>query len=301
MNDAWFTGPLVANSAATLPRGHVLAEPYLYDATTQGSFSSTGARQSAPHANSYGSLTYLIYGLSNRVGVGLIPTFTYNQVSQAPSSAGVQPGDLTAQAQVRLTNFRPCSAVPTVSVAVQQTFPTGRYDQLGDRLSDGVGAGAYTTNFAVYTQEYFWLPNHRIVRTRFNASEAISSHATVLDASVYGTSYGFRGTAHPGAAFFFDAAQEYSLTRRWVFSNDLLFRHNANTSLAGTYAPGTGGFPAGGAVATNSGPSDAFGFAPAVEYSWRSYIGVIFGVRTFAVGRNTSETITPAIAINYVH
>ena len=31
LDDAWWTGPMLAPSAATLPRGHFLIEPYLYD------------------------------------------------------------------------------------------------------------------------------------------------------------------------------------------------------------------------------------------------------------------------------
>ena len=31
MDDAWWTGPLLAASASSLPRGHFLVEPYLYD------------------------------------------------------------------------------------------------------------------------------------------------------------------------------------------------------------------------------------------------------------------------------
>jgi hypothetical protein len=30
-DDAWWTGPMLAPSAATLPRGHFLVEHYLYD------------------------------------------------------------------------------------------------------------------------------------------------------------------------------------------------------------------------------------------------------------------------------
>jgi hypothetical protein len=48
-------------------------------------------------------------------------------------------------------------------------------------------------------------------------------------------------------------------------------------------------------------PSDAWGLAPAVEYSWKPYLGVLLGVRLFSAARNSSDTITPAIAINFVH
>ena len=35
LDDAWWTGPMLAPSAATLPRGHFLIEPYLFDVIVQ--------------------------------------------------------------------------------------------------------------------------------------------------------------------------------------------------------------------------------------------------------------------------
>ena len=43
LDDAWWSGPMLAPSAATLPRGHFLIEPYLYDVI-------------ADHSNGFGSL-----------------------------------------------------------------------------------------------------------------------------------------------------------------------------------------------------------------------------------------------------
>jgi hypothetical protein len=83
--------------------------------------------------------------LTDRVAVGLIPTAGFVAVSDGPNSSGVRLGDAGLLAQYRLTQVRPGSSMPTVSIAVQETFPTGRFDRLGDRPSDGVGAGAYTT------------------------------------------------------------------------------------------------------------------------------------------------------------
>ena len=53
-DDAWWTGPLLAPNASTLPRGHFLIEPYLYDVI--------GA-----HSNGFGSLTYINYGLVKQI------------------------------------------------------------------------------------------------------------------------------------------------------------------------------------------------------------------------------------------
>src|SRR5689334_9183033 len=90
MSDAWWTGPMLANSAETLPPGHFLFEPYLYDVRRA-------------HTSTFGSNTYMLYGLVNRLSIGMIPVIGYNQVSHGPNSSSVNVGDWTLQAQYRLT------------------------------------------------------------------------------------------------------------------------------------------------------------------------------------------------------
>lgn len=46
MDDAWWTGRMLATLAATLPRGHFLIDPYLYDVTMQCRFDIDGVRRS---------------------------------------------------------------------------------------------------------------------------------------------------------------------------------------------------------------------------------------------------------------
>ena len=284
LNDAWWTGPMLAPSAATLPRGHYLIEPYLYDVM--------GA-----HSSGFGSLTYMLYGLADKFTVGAIPTAGYNTVSHGPDSSGIGLGDVSLQGQYRLRQFREGSWLPTASVAVQETLPTGKYDRLGQRPADGLGSGAYTTTLALYSQTYFWLPTGRILRMRFNISESISRSVNVEDVSVYGTAEGFRGHAKPGNAVFVDVAGEYSLTRRWVLALDATYRHQGNTPVNGynTLDPGHA------FLRINTGSTAAFGFAPAIEYNLTRTLGVLLGTRFIPPGRGTSLTITPAIAINYVH
>jgi hypothetical protein len=296
LDNAWWTGPLLAPSANTLPRGHVLIEPYLYDVISQGTYDSTGARHSTPQVNGFGSLTYINYGLFNKLTVGLIPVFGYNQVSRGLDSSGIGAGDLTVQVQYRLHLFHEGNWIPTTSLAIQETFPTGKYDNLDNRVSDGIGSGSYTTTLCFYTQTFFWMPNGRILRTRFNVTQAFSREATVQDVSVYGTTQGFRGHATPGAALFVDLAGEYSLTRSWVLALDATYRHEYNTAVTG-YNISSPADP----LSLNSGSSQAFALAPAIEYNFSSKVGVIVGMRAFPAGKNTSNSITPAIAVNIVH
>ncbi|WP_343230010.1 transporter [Rhodanobacter sp. DHG33] len=284
LDDAWWTGPMLANSAETLPQGHMLVEPYFYDVTSKGS-------------DAFGSRAYVLYGLTDRLTVGLIPIIGYNRVSNGPSSSGIGFGDQILQAQYRLTRFHEGSWLPTLAVQLQETLPTGRYDRLA-RASDGMGGGAWATTLGLNGQSYFWLPNGRLLRVRLNLTRTFNGDADVTGASVYGTAPGFRGTARPGDAFYMGTSFEYSVTRRWVLALDLFRSYGAATRVDGSTDP-VDALP----VPTHlqAGSSDVYGYAPAVEYSFNSSLGVLLGARVIVGGHNATRSVTPAIAINYVH
>jgi hypothetical protein len=300
MDDAWWTGPLLAASASTLPRGHFLVEPYLYDVITYGRYDTKGRRATTPHTNDFGSQSYVLYGLTDRVSIGLIPRFGFEKSSQGPGSSGVGMGDLTLQAQYRLTLFQEGSWVPTTSLVLGETLPTGRYDRLDQHPADGFGAGAYTTTVSLYSQEYLWLSTGRILRTRLDLSYSFSNEVALQGVSVYGTAAGFAGRASPGDSFTADSSWEYSVTRNWVLALDLVYERDASTRVVGSYTVGDGGGAHSSAVQVSSGPGRSFGLAPAIEYNWSPRMGVIVGVRFIPAGRNTSVTVTPVAAINMV-
>ncbi|MBO9663232.1 MAG: transporter [Dokdonella sp.] len=283
IDDAWFTGPMLAPSAGTLPRGHVLVEPYLYDVIS-------------PRADGFGSLTYLNYGLTDRLTVGLIPTFGYNRIGGGAGSSHLGVGDVSVQAQWRLTRFDADSGVPTMSINVQQSLPTGRFDRLGERPGDGLGSGARTTTLGWYMQTYFWMPNGRILRTRFNLSHAWSRSAGVGDVSVYGTAQGFHGRAKPGSVQTANLAFEYSLTQNWALALDLIYRHTGDTSVSGRSSP----YVTADDVRVEGGAGASFALAPAVEYNWSANLGLLLGVRVIPHTRAAPASVTPAVALNMV-
>jgi hypothetical protein len=279
--DAWWTGPLLAASPGSLVPGHFLIEPYVFDAIPRGYYDNGGRRHTGPHSKSFGSQSYVLYGLSDRVGVGLIPRLGFNEPSEGRSSSTVGVGDLTLQAQYGLTRFAEGTWIPSTAFVFQETLPVGKYDRLGDRPADGLGAGVYSTTLALYSQYFFWMPTGRILRTRLDLSYSISGSANLRDVSVYGTAQGFRGRARPGNSAIVNAAGEYSLTRNWVLALDVVYEHDSNTHVSGLGVPqssaGTGSPPA--AVELNSGPGHTWSLAPAIEYNFTSRVGVIAGAK----------------------
>ena len=292
MADAWWTGPLLASGASTLPKGRALIEPYLYDAKPYGVLDDKGKRHPAPDADTFGSQTYLLYGVTDTFTAGLIPRFGYSR-SGGRSSSSVQLGDLTVQGQYRLTQYKEGGRVPTISLMLQETLPTGRHDKLDNRPNDGFGSGAYATTLGLNSQTYFWTPNGRILRARLNLAYTRSAHAKVDGLSVYGTQAGFSGRAKPGDSFNVDLAFEYSLTRQWVAALDLAYQRDAATSVQGVNGAGL-------AYERRSPVSQALILAPAVEYNISPVLGVIAGARIIPAGRNTTASVTPVIAVNYV-
>ena len=209
-------------------------------------------------------------------------------------------GDLTLQASYRLTQFEKGRWMPTTAVVLQETLPTGKFDNLGSRPANGIGSGAYTTALALYGQSYFWLPNHRILRSRVNLTQTFSHSSAIENVSVYGTGEGFRGTAKSGATFAALGAIEYSITRRWVLALDVQFNRAWNTRVSGFDSTDPSSTPEPPSILFNTGSRHSFAFAPAIEYSWTSNIGVLLGTRIIPSNPTTTRSITPAIAINFV-
>jgi hypothetical protein len=131
----------------------------------------------------------------------MIPVFGINQVS-GKKTGTPQIGDLTLQAQYRLTQFEPGFWLPTLSAVVKESLPTGSRDALG--------SGIYDTGVALYSQTCFWLPNGRILRVRLDLED----------------------TTRPNNVFSADLAFEYSITREWVLALDVTHDSNRTWGFA---------------------------------------------------------------------
>ena len=142
--------------------------------------------------------TYILYGLTDTVAVGMIPRFFCNEPAGAPNSSGVQVGDLTLQAGHGLTQYQDGSHVPALAFVIDETLPHRALRSTGPAERWGGGRGSYATGFSLYSQDYFWMPNGRILRCAARPHlYTLIGGATFEDASVYGTAYGFRGPCLP--------------------------------------------------------------------------------------------------------
>ena len=273
MNDARWTGPLLASNAETLPKGHVYTEPYFFDSISGGEHSP-------------GSSGFYQYGLTNDWTVGVQPFFSWG--TQAHNRE-IAIGDFKLLSQVRVSHFTPDHRVPSVAIVTNLVLPTGKHDRLG-ALKQGHGSGSFAPEIGVNVQQYFLLGNGRLLRGRINVLHQFPLRHDVTGRSVYGTGPDFRGRARPGSKTAFIAGAEYSLTKEWVLAFDVEADFWGRTKVTGR----DGGGPL---VRQTSPRSWNVGFAPAVEYNWSDRAGIIAGVWIIPKGHNTPSTVIPAIAI----
>ncbi|MGB6485115.1 MAG: hypothetical protein WBE86_16660 [Candidatus Acidiferrales bacterium] len=82
---------------------------------------------------------------------------------------------------------------------------------------------------------------------------------------------------------------------------DVEYHFEGNTPVTGYNTLNPTSVPNPSSIQTNSGSSGELIFAPAIEYNWKPNLGVLFGIRIIQVGHNMTSSITPALAINFVH
>lgn len=295
LSDALFTGPLAAPNATSLPEGHWDIEPYMLDVIQHGSYDNNWNSHNTPNTHALRSVTLFEYGVTDRLLVALLPQFGYNVVEHGSDSQGLRLGDTKLRFQYMLHAFRPGSWLPTTALAFSEVFPTGKYDGLGNHPANGLGGGLLTSTFGLFTQDYFWMPNGHILRSRLDLTYTIPDEkASVTGVSVYGTGRGFNGRIDTGNTLTADLAFEYSMTRHWAPAVDIIYSHSGGASVKGTQVSNGLVTP----VDSTSKASAAVDVAPAIEYNWNSHYGVIVGADVRVAGRNTGDTVTPQAAFN---
>jgi opacity protein-like surface antigen len=274
MNDARWTGPLLASTAETLPHGHFYTEPYLFDVISGGDHNP-------------GSSGFYQYGLTDNWTVGMQPFFA---LGTQKYNRDIAIGDFKLLSQVRLSHFTADHRVPSVALVTNLVIPTGKSDRLAD-LKQGHGSGSFAPEIGINVQQYFLLPNGRLLRARINILKNFPLRHDVSGRSVFGTGPDFRGRAKPGSKTSVILGAEYSLTKEWVLAFDVERDEWGKTDVVGRDTPD------GPLVRWTSPRSWNVGFAPAVEYNWSDRAGVIVGVWIVPKGHNTESSVTPAIAI----
>ncbi|HBR49208.1 MAG TPA: hypothetical protein DEA71_03885 [Nitrospira sp.] len=283
-SDPWFTGTLLSTRGRTLDPGRLVVQPYFFYTRYGGLYNDNWRLHSATVSRTIIQQTFFIYGLTNRVDIGIAPQWLENSSSR-DSLSGF--GDLPVQLGFQVLKGDSDSWVPHVLFWVQEVFPTGRYNDLGPSTVDlgGIGGGSFGTTLGLALQKVLRLGGDHVLRYRLNASYGFYSPVTVRGFNTYGGGFDTTGRVEPGSVTTFTVAGEYTLTRHIVLALDIGFQTINATHFSGTAGIGAQGEPA----MVGKGYSNLLSIAPAVEYHFTQHVGLIAGPWFSLRGKNTSE------------
>jgi hypothetical protein len=201
VQNQWFTGTLEAPSPALPAAGILEVEPYVIWTRSHGAYDDGGSFHSSPNIDVLTSVTALKYSLTNRISIQALPSISH--VSTSPGHyTGF--GDLPVEAEYRLSDANNRTGLPSVTIAIGVTLPTGKYDRMRTALS-GFGSGAYSLKQQILLQSLFDTRGGHPMRFRaYVAVYEPIGKSSVTDISTYGTSEGFHGEAQP---FFCDVGR----------------------------------------------------------------------------------------------
>ncbi|MBM4139485.1 MAG: hypothetical protein FJ244_08475 [Nitrospira sp.] len=282
--DPWFTGTLLSTRGRTLDPGRVVVQPYVAYTHYGGLYNDNWRLQSATVSRTIIQQTFFIYGVTDRIDIGIAPQWLENSSSR-DSISGV--GDLPLHLGFQVLRGDDNSWLPYVLFWVQEIFPTGRYNDLGPSTADlgGTGGGSFGTTLGVAVQKTLRLRGDHVLRYRLNASYGFSSPVAVRGFNTYGGGSNTAGRVEPGSVTTVIIAGEYPLTRQVVLALDIGFQTINATRFSGTTGVDVHGEPA----LIGKGYRNLVSIAPAVEYHFTQHIGLIAGPWFSLSGKNTAE------------
>jgi hypothetical protein len=284
----WFTGPLLAPSAHTIPPKHVNFEPYVFFLTNTGVYNKHGKIESQPHFHSLISQNPIQIGLTPWLDVQVTPQLFYQFTKGVRST---QPGDLPICLDFQILNETGWSLKPAIKLSLKGVIPFGKFENLSpDKLgTDGVGTGSTLPTVALTFSRLFPLPNSHFFAPRLSFSYTFPLSVYVKGLNVYGGAEDTAGRVYPGNIFTADLGMEYNVTQNIALAMDLYYLYRNKTTFSGN--PGLAGM-------MNAPSSEQLSLAPAIEYNWNINVGIIAGAWFSVMGRNAGRFAGSAIAVN---
>lgn len=289
----WYTGPLLAPSGHTIPKGHTNLEIYDFNTVILGIYDNRGHVSRTPGNRTYALSPIFSHGLTDKVDLQFSGAYNHNRYAGASSTLL---GDSSVTLGYQLLEQKEARWRPDLRVTLQEILPTGRYENLNPAKNgtDSTGLGSYQTAINFNFQLLRELKNAHYLRTRLSLGYVKANKVHIDGFSSYGGNAGTDGSIFPGNLISADLATELSLTQNWVAVMEVFSNRRKSTRFKGTP-----GFDAQDNFDTiGRGVGRQFSLAPAMEYNFSPNIGIISGVWFPVYGNQTAKFVSYIVALN---
>jgi hypothetical protein len=290
----WLTGPLLAPSSVVVPIGYVNIEPYIFAQAFTGQYDSDWKAEESPTLwlNFLEVLTYV--GLTEWMNLVLTPTVFWNYSHHA---ASWQLSDLTVALDFQLYPSPPGSALPNVKLVLRENIPIGKYRNLNPEKkgTDVGGIGSWDTQFGVVFGQLYHLAHAYYFDYRLFLNYGLPAPTRLKGFNLYGGGFGTDARMFPSQHFTADLGLQLTLSQNWALAFDFVAFLAGNRHFTGKVGTAPDGSPA----SLSKGFLVQYSLAPAIEYNWSAYIGVIGGAWFTVGGKNAPQFTSGVIAANF--
>lgn len=288
----WFTGPILAPSGKTIPRGHVNLETYAFYTENEGVYNRHWRLIHSPGGSSTQANPIFAYGLTDWMDIQYNLPYVINHDR---GHTGHHIGDLSATLGFQALEQKDYKWRPDLRVTLQEIFPTGRFEQLNptNEGTDGTGVGSYQTVVALNFQHL--LPIYSFyLRTRLSLSYLNASGLNIRGHNSYGGNADTNGHIKPGNLYSADLAGEFSLTQNWVLVMEGYYFNRSASHFSGFSGIDRQGLP----LVIGYRDVQEVSIAPAIEYNFSENYGIIAGVWLSVRGKDAPDFISTVVAFN---
>lgn len=289
----YFTGPLLAPSGVTNPKGVVSWQPYLYVINSYGEFDNSWKGHNTPNKWITSFPLDVTYGLNSFMDFEFTPTIIY---ATKQGSSSLRISDMPIFLSFQALREKKGTWIPNLRISLKHIFPIGQYDKLNPKKNgtDGSGKGSYQTGINFNFQKVFEMSVEHYFRLRCSLGWLfLSSHPHIKGLSTYGGAPNTNGKAYPGQRFVVYLSGEYTITQNWGFAFDTVYNLNLKERFSGDR-----GMTEFGEKAFVGHPlRQQISFAPAVEYHFNKTVGVIGGVWFSLAGQNTLQFFSGVLSV----
>lgn len=269
----WFTGPLIAPVGEVVPYGRFKSRNFVYCNVITSGFDHNGV---APplRENFYNIVVEPQWysGLTPWCDLEIATQIVCNSISD---QLYCNSGDLLAGLDFQLMDADLTPYFPGIKFGVKEIFPVGNFRLFHPRKmwTDQTGGGAFATRFELVLYKLCHLRSSYWMSMTVSAQYIVPSTVHVRGFNTYGGGFGANGREVPGNQFQATASFEWTLSRRWAFSWETIYKHVEfsqfygipGVTFDGTFSPSiTPG-------------SDQLSMAAAIEYNYNKHFGIIAG------------------------
>ncbi len=285
----WFTGPIVVLSGEVVEKGHTNWQPFIFQFWSCGRYDENWDKFSTPTVRTTNPQLCLTHGFAKNFDVEILPQVFFKQ---SGNSQSYRLGDFPFILGFQALWQKAGTWIPSLRVTLQETFPSGQYDNLipSKQRTEVSGQGSYQTALGLNFQKLISFDPIHALQLYWSLTYTVPSPTHVNGVNFYGGDPKTNGTVYPGQNLQAIFSFEFNLTKNWALACDVVNLWRDADRFSGKTR-----------VKSRRGSGYNLSLAPGLEYNVSENLGFIAGSWFSAAGRNSSCFNSAVFAVNYYH